>query len=31
VSERTNYVARVRRLARQTAVKYIEKLEPKDA
>jgi glycyl-tRNA synthetase alpha chain len=29
VSERTNYVARVRRLARQTAVKYIEKLEPK--
>lgn len=29
VSERTNYVARVRRLARQTAVKYIEKAEPK--
>lgn len=31
VSERTNYVARVRRLARQTAVKYVEKLEPKGA
>jgi glycyl-tRNA synthetase alpha chain len=28
VSERTNYVARVRRLARQTAIKYLEKVEP---
>jgi glycyl-tRNA synthetase alpha chain len=31
VSERTNYIARVRKLARQSALKYLEKVNPKEA